>query len=136
MEKVAYLRLFGIPEIDNVNKKYYSKLGVRVIEDTDGSKFNEVFNNTNYDIVIDPRTLAIMLLHTVDVSKIDGSYENSPYRYAISKRDEFARRLCSRAGISHYNEAFDKSSAVSSDMTCALLKVVHLADEIELMTCD
>lgn len=136
MEKVAYLRLFGIPEIDNVNKKYYSKLGVRVIEDTDGSKFNEVFNNTNYDIVIDPRTLAIMLLHTVDVSKIDGSYENSPYRYAISKRDEFARRLCSRDGLSSYNEAYDKRSAISSDIDCALFRVVGIADDIELMACD
>lgn len=132
MEKVAYLRIFGVPEVDNVNRKYYEGLNCKVIEDNDGSKFESTINNTDYDVVIDIRTVANMLMYNINLDNLDNR-EMLPLNAACRNRDWLRRVLINRKGLSRYDDSFMKSSAVSSDIECAQYFATVQASNLEVM---
>ena len=73
MEKVAYLRIFGIPEIDNVNRARYKLLKCKIIEDTtcDGEILNWLLNKNLDSLLLVGTTLTNMIMCKIDTSNLN-----------------------------------------------------------------
>ena len=135
MEKVAYLRLFGIPEIDNVNRKYYERFNCKIIEDTDGSKFKDTFNNLDYDLVTDNRVLANMLMHNIDIDKARKNEIYALPHLVVSKnKDVLSRGLIDRPVLSGYdNDLLLRKCAINSAVEVAVFTTAPICGTIEIM---
>lgn len=135
MKKVAYLRLFGIPEIDNVNKKYYERFDCEIIEDTDGSKFDKMFNNLEYDLVIDSRTLVNMLMHNIDIDRASKKeFDYLPHLVVSRNKDKLSRSLTDRSVLSGYDTDFTfRSCAINSQVQAAVFIAISICGNLEIM---
>ena len=68
MKKIAYLRIFGIPEIDNINRAKYKLLECKVIEDKtfDGEIIDWLLKNNLDSLLLNNTTLANMIMCKID----------------------------------------------------------------------
>lgn len=124
MKKIAYLRIFDITEIDNINRARYKMMHCEVFEDTDcsGEKLTELFKNYKDDLVLNNITFANMLMCTINIKELNKDNIDDMF-HAIY--DNCKRLKQFFESINDYN--------TSRSIDFASVKAVSLGEDIEAL---
>lgn len=124
MGDIAYLRIFGVPEIDNVNRARYMMMHCEIIEDTDcsGEKLTELFKHNRQALVFNDTTFVNMLMCTINIKELNKDNIDSMF-HVISNNCERLRQ---------FFESIDDYDT-SKNVEYANLRAVSLGEDIEAL---
>lgn len=124
MGDIAYLRIFGIPEIDNVNRARYKMMHCEIIEDTDcsGEKITELFKHNRQALVFNNTTFANMLMCTINIKELNKDNIDDMF-HVISNNCERLRQFFE--SINDYD--------TPKNVEYANLRAVSLGEDIEAL---